>query len=489
MVTFSFAKLTNMTVIKRANRISDNKCVVIVCSNADELKKYSLSTTDVEYFKAAFADDRKMVSLNTPQGSLVAVLKDRKTEKFKLAENLRRAGASLITYFNENKCCSAELADASNNHEHLLYVAEGMLLSNYQFLKYKSTGADKEKNALDELVLVATGLKEQDVNHLRITAEATFIARDLVNEPPSTLTAEVIAEEFKKLSQDAGFRIEILNKAKITSLKMGGLLAVNKGSDIPPTFTIMEHKPARPRNKKPIVLVGKGVVYDTGGYNIKVGNGMETMKCDMAGAAVVGATMWAIAKANLNVHVIGIVPATDNRINGSGYVAGDVLTMYNGKTVEVLNTDAEGRLILGDALSYADKFGPGLIFDFATLTGAAAAAIGQYGIVSMGTAGAEVKKALNTSGLKTHERLAEFPFWDEYDELIRSDVADIKNIGGPYGGAITAGKFLAHFVNAPWMHFDIAGPAFIGAKDAYRAKGGTGVGVRLMIDFLSSYKG
>jgi leucyl aminopeptidase len=209
----------------------------------------------------------------------------------------------------------------------------------------------------------------------------------------------------------------------------------------------------------------------------------------MAGAAVVGATMWAIAKANLNVHVIGIVPATDNRINGSGYVAGDVLTMYNGKTVEVLNTDAEGRLILGDALSYADKFGPGLIFDFATLTGAAAAAIGQYGIVSMGTAGAEVKKALNTSGLKTHERLAEFPFWDEYDELIRSDVADIKNIGVPYGGAITAGKFLAHFVNAPWMHFDIAGPAFIGAKDAYRAKGGTGVGVRLMIDFLSSYKG
>ena len=146
-------------------------------------------------------------------------------------------------------------------------------------------------------------------------------------------------------------------------------------------------------------------------------------------------------------------------------------------------------MILGDALSYAEKFNPGLVLDFATLTGAAMVAIGHHGIVAMGTAGTDVKKSLAQSGFRVHERLAEFPFWDEYDELIRSDVADIKNIGGPYGGAITAGKFLAHFVNAPWMHFDIAGPAFITAKDAYRAKGGTGVGVRLMFDFLSSYKG
>lgn len=489
MVTFSTAKLTNMTVIKRASRLSDHKCVVIVCSGADELKKYSLSEADIAYFRRAFADERKTVTLITPLGCLVAILKDRKTEKNKLAENLRKCGATLIAFFNENTCHSVELTDATGNNEHLLNVAEGILLSNYQFLKYKTTGASKEKNALDELILVATGLKEQDVNLLRISTEATCIARDLVNEPPVVLTAESLADEFKRLAKDSGFRIEVLNKSKITALKMGGLLAVNKGSDVPPTFTIMEHKPARPRNKKPVVIVGKGVVYDTGGYNIKVGTGMETMKCDMAGAAVVGATMWAIAKAKLNVHVIGIVPATDNRVNGGAYVAGDVLTMYNGKTVEVLNTDAEGRLILGDALSYAEKFSPGLVLDFATLTGAAMVAIGHHGIVAMGTAGTEVKKSLAQSGFRVHERLAEFPFWDEYDELIRSDVADIKNIGGPYGGAITAGKFLAHFVNAPWMHFDIAGPAFITAKDAYRAKGGTGVGVRLMIDFLSSYKG
>jgi leucyl aminopeptidase len=478
-----------MTVIKRASKLSDSKCLVIICSNADELKKFSLSATDIEYFRTAQSNERKSANINTPQGSLTVLFKDKKTERNKLAENLRKAGAGLITFFNDNKCNAAELCDASGNNEHLLLVAEGILLSNYQFLKYKSNGGEKEKNSLDQLTLVGSGLKEQDVNQLRITIEATFIARDLVNEPTITLNAETLADEFKKLGKDAGFRVEVLNKAKITSLKMGGLLAVNKGSDIPPTFTIMEHKPARPRNKKPVILVGKGVVYDTGGYNVKVGTGMETMKCDMAGAACVGATMWAIAKAKLNVHVIGIVPATDNRINGSAYVAGDVITMYNGKTVEVLNTDAEGRLILGDALAYAEKFEPGLVMDFATLTGAAMVAIGPHGIVSMGTAGAATRKSLGNSGERVYERLAEFPFWDEYGDDIVSSVADIKNLGGGYAGAITAGKFLAHFVKAPWMHFDIAGPAFIGAKDGYRTKGGTGVGVRLMIDFLSQYKG
>lgn len=477
-----------MTVIKRAPRISDSKCLVIICSGADELKKYNLSPSDIEYFRNAAAADRKSAVILTPQGCLVVLFKDKKQERNKLAENLRKAGAALVPHFNEHKFGSAELTDASGNNEHLLLVAEGIVLSNYQFLRYK-TKADKEKNSLEELILIGKGLKEQEVNTLRISCEATWIARDMVNEPVVTLNAETLADEFKRLGKDAGFRVEVLNKAKISALKMGGLLAVNKGSDIPPTFTIMEHKPVRPRNKKPIVLVGKGVVFDTGGYNIKVGTGMETMKCDMAGAACVGATMWAIAKAKLNLHVIGLVPSTDNRIDGSGYVAGDVLTMYSGKTVEVLNTDAEGRLILADALAYAEKFDPSLVMDFATLTGAAMVAIGPAGTVCMGTATADVKKALAQSGYRVHERLAEFPFWEEYDEMIRSDVADIKNIGGAYAGAITAGKFLAHFVKAPWMHFDIAGPAFISAKDAYRTKGGTGVGVRLMFDFLSSYKG
>jgi leucyl aminopeptidase len=211
---------------------------------------------------------------------------------------------------------------------------------------------------------------------------------------------------------------------------------------------------------------------------------MDSMKCDMAGAATVAGTMYAIAKARLKYHVIGLIPATDNRPGGDAYVPGDVIRMYNGKTVEVLNTDAEGRLILGDALSYASKYKPSLVLDFATLTGAAAIAIGHYGIVCMGTADERVKERLKRSGNEVYERLVEFPFWDEYKHLLKSDIADMKNIGGPVAGAITAGKFLEYYTDYPWMHFDIAAPAFLTSADSYRPKQGTGVGVRLLFNYI-----
>ncbi|HEY4798264.1 MAG TPA: peptidase M17, partial [Bacteroidia bacterium] len=226
----------------------------------------------------------------------------------------------------------------------------------------------------------------------------------------------------------------------------------------------------------------------TGGLSLKpTPNSMDYMKCDMAGSAAVGGAMYAIAKAKLPVHVIGLVPATDNRPGGNAYAPGDVIRMYDGQMVEMLNADAEGRMILADALSYAKEYSPELVIDLATLTGAAAAAIGSFGIVAMGTAGENAKNKLKNSGNSTYERLAEFPFWDEYDELIKSDIADMKNMGGPYGGAITAGKFLARFIDYPWMHFDIAGPAFLQARDSYRGKGGTGIGVRLLFDFFKKY--
>jgi leucyl aminopeptidase len=214
---------------------------------------------------------------------------------------------------------------------------------------------------------------------------------------------------------------------------------------------------------------------------------MDTMKCDMAGAAAVSAAMFAIAKAKLNVHVIALIPATDNRPGENAYTPGDVIHMFDGQTVEVLNTDAEGRMILADALAYAKKYKPELVLDFATLTGAAAAAIGQYGIVCMGNADEKTKNKLKESGLNVHERLVEFPFWEDYGKLIKSDIADLKNIGGPVGGAITAGKFLEHFTDYNWMHFDIAGPAFLSSNDQYRGKNGTGVGVRLLFDFIQNY--
>jgi len=210
------------------------------------------------------------------------------------------------------------------------------------------------------------------------------------------------------------------------------------------------------------------------------------MKCDMAGGAAVGGAMYAIAKSKLPVHVIALVPATDNRPDGNAYVPGDVITMMSGKTVEVLYTDAEGRLILADALHYAKSLKPELVMEFSTLTGAAAAAIGQYGIVSMGKVNDATRAELEIAGNNVYERLAEFPMWDEYDDLLKSDIADLKNIGGPYGGAITAGRFLLHFTDYPYMHFDIAGPAFIKGNDSYRSKNGTGVGVRLITEFIKN---
>jgi leucyl aminopeptidase len=249
----------------------------------------------------------------------------------------------------------------------------------------------------------------------------------------------------------------------------------------------MEYKPKSHKNKKPFVLVGKGVVYDTGGLSLKpTPNSMDSMKCDMAGAAAVGAAMYAIAKAKLNVHVIGLVPATDNRPGFNAFAPGDIIHMMDGSTVEMLNSDAEGRMILGDALHFAKRYKPEMTIDIATLTGAAVAAIGMSGIVSMGTASKRYTDKLKASGNNVFERLAEFPFWDDYNDLLKSDIADQKNLGGPYAGSITAGKFLQKFTDYPYYHLDIAGPAFLPAKDGYRIKGGTGVGVRLFFDFFNS---
>lgn len=267
---------------------------------------------------------------------------------------------------------------------------------------------------------------------------------------------------------------------------MGGLLAVNTGSPEPPTFIIMEHKPKNATNDQPIVLVGKGVVYDTGGLSLKPSNFMDTMKSDMGGAAAVIGTMSAVAEANLPVHVIGLVPATDNRPGGNAVTPGDVITISDGTTVEVLNTDAEGRLILSDALVYAKRYKPELVIDLATLTGAAARAIGRYAIVGMGNAPQSDMQKLQESGDKVRERVVEFPFWDEYKELLKSPIADLKNIGGAEAGAITAGKFLEHFTDYPYIHLDIAGPAFLSKRVGYQIEGGTGIGVRLLFDFLSN---
>jgi len=368
-----------------------------------------------------------------------------------------------------------------------LDYAEGLALSHYQFLKYFEDKEDKN-NSLKTISLVNKDLKDDEIKELTILIESVFKARTLVNEPHSFLDTEQMVKEVKALGEQSGFKLEVLEKRQIESLKMGGVLAVNKGSKIPPRFMILSWEPENANNKKPIVLVGKGIVFDTGGYSLKpTSDSMDYMKSDMGGAAIVASTLSAISKAKLPVKVIGLIPVTDNAIGPDAYVPGDVITMHNGKTVEVLNTDAEGRLILADALSYAKKYKPELVFDLATLTGAAAFAIGHYGIVAMGTAKESTFSKLTICGDSTSERIVRFPFWDDYKELLKSGIADMKNIGGRVAGAITAGKFLEYFVDYPWIHLDIAGPSYVKKDIHYLTTGGTGIGTRLLFDFLKKY--
>jgi leucyl aminopeptidase len=265
---------------------------------------------------------------------------------------------------------------------------------------------------------------------------------------------------------------------------MGGLLAVNRGSVDPPVFCVLEWNPDNKVNSKPIVLVGKGVIYDTGGLNIKTGESMAQMKADMAGAATVAGVVYGLARTQIPIHVVALVPITDNRPGGNAYTQGDVLTMHNKTTVEVCNTDAEGRLIMADAISYAANWSPEIIIDIATLTGSAAMTFGNQAIAVMGNADRKYFSLLEESGREVYERVAELPFWDEYRELLKSDIADIKNIGGREAGAITAGKFLESFASSPLIHLDIAGTGLLNKDDFYRIKEGPGSGLRLLATFL-----
>lgn len=409
------------------------------------------------------------------------------------AERLRKAVHKLVGRANEAKHASIQivLVGLIESHESLGWVralADAAVLSNYQFLEYRKD-PEKLANAL-ATVSIYTDVAEAAaaIDAAVAIAEATCLARDLVNEPPNVLTAVELAERARVLGQTHGFAVEIFNKKKIEELGMGGLLAVNRGSQTPPTFSILEWKPEDAKNTQPIVLVGKGITFDTGGLSLKPTAGsMDSMKSDMAGSAAVIGAFVAAARNRLPVHLIGLIPSTDNRPGEDAYTPNDVIRHLDGTTVEVLNTDAEGRLILADALVYAKRYSPELVIDLATLTGAAVVAVGTIGIALMSTASDDVKQRFARAGNYTYERVIELPLWAEYREQLKSEIADMKNIGGRYAGAITAGKFLEHFTDYPWVHLDIAGPAFLDSGDSYRGKQGTGVGVRLLSEFLESY--
>jgi leucyl aminopeptidase len=472
--------------IKKVNRISAGDNIIYLVTNLKDLNKSKLSQAEQDYIRKKHTKGKKdLISINRLSQWIFVHIVNKKRPDERRLEELRRAGSKLHGWLNNHKAESATLIDLTGKSRQILAFAEGMGLSSYQFLKYKKDKKE-ESYTFKSLKISAHAIKKEDIEELNIIQDAVFKCRDMVNEPVSELNAPRLGSIVKELGTASGARVEVMGKKKIESLKMGGLLAVNKGSYDPPTFSIMEWKPIEPVNDKPYVLVGKGVVYDTGGLNIKTGNYMENMKSDMAGAATMAATMYAIAKLRLNVHVIALLPATDNRLDGNAYASGDVITMHSGLTVEVINTDAEGRMIMADALSYAKKYDPRLVIDAATLTGAAARAIGRYGIVAMQSGANRPMSRLKDAGEIVYERIAEFPFWEEYGDLIKSKIADIKNIGGVEAGMITAGKFLEKFTDYPFIHLDIAGPAFIDKNEHYQSAGGTGIGVRLLTEFFKS---
>ena len=467
--------------ISVSSTLAQNISYACVCSDSKETASLQLSEAEKSFLETQLKKADSCTINQLPNLLFFGKIKTEK-EYYQQTEMARVAGAKLFDELKSTNNTSVQLQNLCES-DFLTAFLEGLLLNAYSFDKYKK---EKESFAIESITIIDDKFSDTQIDEVVNTTKATFAARNLVNEPLSFLTASQFSKEIEKLGNEAGFSLEVFNKKKIETLKMGGLLAVNKGSIDPPTFNILEWKPENVQNTSPIVFVGKGIVYDTGGLSLKpTPNSMDYMKSDMGGAAGIVAAIYAAALNKLPLHIVGLVPATDNRPDGNAYVPGDIIKMFDGTTVEIKNTDAEGRLILADALSYAKKYKPQLVIDCATLTGSADIIAGPHAAVVMGNT-AENLDLLKQSGLNTYERLIEVPLWEEYAAPLKSPVADLNNLGTREGQSTIAGKFLEHFTDYNWIHVDMAGPAFRKEKEAYRPAGGTGYGARLLYNFLKS---
>jgi leucyl aminopeptidase len=368
-------------------------------------------------------------------------------------------------------------------------VVEGMVLALYRFDKFKTEENDRRN--VSAITLVANDREQakavqQGTEIGRILAESANFARSLVNHPSNAMTPTILAEEARQMAKDCGLKCEVLDRKDIEKLGMGLFLGVAQGSEEPPKFIILEHRGGK-RSQGNLVFVGKGITFDSGGISIKPADGMERMKYDMSGGAAVIGALRATALLEVPQNVIGLIPATENLPSGKATKPGDVHRAMNGKTAEIINTDAEGRLILGDALAYAARYKPVACVDLATLTGACVVALGHEAIGMMGNAqGEALMERMRQAGMRTGERVWQLPLWDEYLEHVKSDVADVKNVGmGRAAGTIAGAAFLVKFVDGyPWVHLDIAGTAWADREQPYKPKGGTGVGVRLLTQMV-----
>lgn len=458
-----------------------------VFSDLDRPEILSGDALDSRGFEAGLG---KTMIVETSEGLRAAVGLG-KTEDFDVSA-LRTAGASLARASSRHKTIATTLlADAAAAIDGLdlaagaQALAEGLQLGSYGFEKYKAKPARndlvKVTVAGSTAAAVRNGLEAGSA-----IAAGQALARDLVNEPGGTLTPPEMAKRVQAMAKKAGLQCKVMDLAAIKKAKLGGLLGVNRGSTHQPRFVELTYSPPKP--KATIAFVGKGITFDAGGLSIKTGKGMMTMKCDMGGAAAVIGAMSALKAVGAKVRVRAYVPMTDNMLGGDATRPGDVLTIRNGKTIEVLNTDAEGRLVLADALSLASEAKPDAIIDLATLTGACMAALGPK-IAGLMSNDDDFARSVIDASETAGERVWRLPLPDDYRKMVDSPIADMKNIGGPYGGALTAGLILQEFVGEgiPWVHLDIAGPAFTESADVETRKGGTGYGVRTLVELARSY--
>jgi leucyl aminopeptidase len=359
----------------------------------------------------------------------------------------------------------------------------------YNFHTYKTNLSAEDQHAISEVTLVSAiedSTITQGAERGAAVGRGVILARDLANRPSNDMTPAHLADVARALSEQFGMALTVLEHDELRAQGFGGLLGVGQGSAQTPRFIAIEHG-AGLTNVPTVCLVGKGITFDSGGISIKPSERMEDMKMDMSGAAAVLGTMQVVSELNLPIHVVGLISAAENMPSSSAYKPGDVLTTLSGKTIEVINTDAEGRIVLADALFYAQRYQPHGIIDLATLTGAVQVALGAFaiGLISNDDELAErILQAADASG----EPAWRLPLWQPYKEMIKSDIADIKNSSGRYAGAITAGAFLSNFVgDIPWVHLDIAGAVMLEQKKAYLTKGGNGTGVRLLTQALCAW--
>jgi leucyl aminopeptidase len=406
-------------------------------------------------------------------------------ERFDL-ERLRRVSATAAkrarTLKLREAAFSLPILQGAAVREAAQAAAEGASLGLYRFDRHKS-GAENQE--LETFWLISD---EKDLGQTIEGAEVgqkaawgTSLARDLANEPSNVATPEYLAQKAREIAERHGMELTVLDRAGIEEEGLTGLATVGRSAANEPRFIVLEHR--KGGDAAPIVLVGKAVTFDSGGISIKPSAGMENMKFDMSGGAAVLGAMEAVGDLDLALNIIAIVPATENLPGGDAFKPGDVLRMHSGKTVEIVTTDAEGRLILTDALSYARRYEPAAVVDCATLTGACHVALGDHASGLMGN-DEDLIADIQTAGEASGERAWPLPLFDEYTEQIRGDVADIKNSGGRYGGALTAGAFLKEFADYPWAHLDIAGTAYGKKGNAYTPKGATGAPARLLVEFL-----